>query len=212
MQQAPRRHKSIEILCCEWQDRFLRLAVLIAATAVVTPFARAADNWNVEGANGVLHIRGELTESACRLDMQSARQDVWLGVTGAGRLQRVGDRATPVAVRLTLRDCLRSASRLRDARTGNLLWSASRPAVSVSFVAAADVDNPRLIAVRGVSGLALRLTDEELRDVRLGSRGAPLLLAPGQNELIYTVTPQRTGASLQPGSYWAQVDFRLDYD
>lgn len=212
MQQAPRRHKSIELPCREWQDRLLRLAVLIGVMVVVTPFARAADNWNVEGANGVLHVRGELVESACRLDMQSARQDVWLGVTGTGHLQRVGDRGIPVAVRLTLRDCSRGTSDSRDARTGNLLWSAVQPAVSVSFVAPADADNPQLIAVRGVSGLALRLTDEAQRDVRLGSRGAPLLLTPGQNELVYIVTPERTGASLQPGAYWAQVDVRLNYD
>lgn len=212
MQQAPRRFKFADLPSREWQHRLLRLTVLIGAIVMLTPFAKAVDNWNVEGANGVLHVRGELTESACRLDMQSVRQDVWLGRIGTGRLRRVGDRGTPVAVRLTLRDCLRSASRNRDARTGNLLWSASQPAVSVSFVAPADADNPQLVSVRGVSGLALRLTDEAQRDVHLGSRGAPLLLTPGQNELTYTVTPERTGAFLQPGAYWAQVDFRLDYD
>lgn len=43
------------------------------------PAAQAVDNWDVEGASGVLEIRGALTESACRLEMDSARQEVWLG-------------------------------------------------------------------------------------------------------------------------------------
>ncbi|AZC90139.1 MrfE [Pseudomonas chlororaphis subsp. piscium] len=212
MHQMSRRHKSIEVPGSDWRHRLLRLTLLIGAMAMLAPTARATDNWNVDGANGVLRVRGELTESACRLDMQSARQDVWLGAAGTGHLQRAGDRATPVVVRLMLHDCSRGASLNRDARTGNRLWSASQPAVSVSFVASADADNPQLVAVRGVSGLALRLTDEAQRDVRLGSRGAPLLLTPGQNELVYTVTPERTRAPLLPGSYWAQVDFRLDYE
>ncbi|WP_368045634.1 fimbrial protein, partial [Escherichia coli] len=61
-------------------------------------------------------------------------------------------------------------------------------------------------------GLALRLLDDAGQDIRLGSRGQPLLLTPGQNSLIYTVRPERTAAMLNPGAYTATVDFRLSYD
>ncbi|WP_028127826.1 fimbrial protein [Serratia marcescens] len=97
------------------------------------PSTQAADNWQVDGAHGVLHVRGELTESACRLEMASAYQAVSLG-------NRHG------------------------------------------------------------------------HDVRLGSRGAPLALAVGQQALNYTVTPERTRAPLVPGAYAAVVDFQLSYD
>ncbi|ATM79170.1 fimbrial protein [Serratia fonticola] len=186
--------------------------VVIGSMLALMPEAGAADNWNVDGANGVLHVRGALTESACRLEMTSAYQDVWLGETGTARLAQIGAQGTPVAVRLRLQDCLRTPANNRDERNGNLLWSAHQPAVSLSFVAPADADNPQLIAVRGASGVALRMVDQLGRDIRLGSRGAPLMLAVGQDQLDYVVKLERTRAPLQAGAYSAHVDFRLNYD
>ena len=190
----------------------LMVPVVVGSLWALMPEACAADNWNVDGANGVLHVRGALTESACRLEMTSVYQDVWLGETGTARLAEVGAQGTPVAVQLRLQDCLRAPANNRDNRSGNLLWSAHQPAVSLSFVAPADADNPQLIAVRGASGFALRMVDTLGRDIRLGSRGAPLMLAVGQDQLDYIVTPERTRAPLQAGAYSAYVDFRLNYD
>ncbi|MDQ9127202.1 fimbrial protein [Serratia fonticola] len=190
----------------------LMVPVVIGSMLALMPEAGAADNWNVDGANGVLHVRGALTESACRLEMTSAYQDVWLGETGTARLAQIGAQGTPVAVRLRLQDCLRTPANNRDERNGNLLWSAHQPAVSLSFVAPADADNPQLIALRGASGVALRMVDQLGRDIRLGSRGAPLMLAVGQDQLDYVVKLERTRAPLQAGAYSAHVDFRLNYD
>lgn len=177
------------------------------------PGAQAkADNWDVEGANGSLYVHGALTESACRLDMTSAHQDVALGEVGTGRLQTMGARGEPVRVELRLTDCLRSPAGSRDARTGGLTWADNQPAVTVSFNATRDADNPQLVKAQGVSGLGLRLESAQGEDVRLGSRGKPLLLTPGQNTLSYTVTPERTPAPLMAGSYRAVVDFHLSYD
>ncbi|CAI1165036.1 PAP fimbrial minor pilin protein precursor [Serratia entomophila] len=173
---------------------------------------QVADNWYTDGANGVLQVRGALTESACRLEMESAWQDISLGETGTGRLQNVGDRGTPVAFELLLRDCLRSPAGSRDSRSGTLVWADNQPAVTVTFRAVQDADNPQLVKAQGVSGLGLRLTDPNGRDVRLGSRGEPLLLTPGQNALSYTVVPERTPAPLVAGAYRAAVDFQLNYD
>lgn len=69
--------------------------VLMAPLSLVAllwmlPAAQAADNWDVEGVNGVLHIRGALTESACRLEMDSARQDIRLGEVATGWLKQIG--------------------------------------------------------------------------------------------------------------------------
>ncbi|HHK8152454.1 TPA: fimbrial protein [Serratia marcescens] len=186
--------------------------VVIGSMLALMPEACAADNGNVDGANGVLHVRGALTESACRLDMASTYQDVWLGETGTARLAQVGAQGTPVRVQLRLQDCLRSPANNRDDSSGNRLWNAHQPAVSVSFIAPADADNPQLIAVRGASGLALRMQDPLGRDIRLGSRGAPLMLAVGQDTLEYVITPERTRTPLLAGAYLAHVDFRLNYD
>lgn len=190
----------------------LMVPVVIASMMALMPDAQAGDNAGVDGANGVLHVHGALTESACRLEMTSAYQDVSLGEIGTARLAQVGAQGTPVTVQLHLRDCLRSPANNRDERNGNLLWSAHQPAVSLSFVAPADVDNPQLVKVRGASGLALRMNDTFGRDIRLGSRGAPLMLAVGQDTLDYIVTPERTRAPLQAGAYSAQLNFRLNYE
>lgn len=190
----------------------LMVPLVLGSIMALLPEAKAADNWNVDGANGVLHVHGALTESACRLEMTSAYQDVWLGETGTARMAEIGAQGTPVAVKLRLRDCLRSPANNHDDRNGNLLWSTQQPAVSVSFSAPADVNNPQLISVRGASGIALRMKDALGRDIRLGSRGAPLMLAAGQDALDYVVTPERTRAPLQAGAYSAHVDFRLNYD
>ncbi len=173
---------------------------------------QVVDNWYTDGANGVLQVRGALTESACRLEMASAWQDISLGEIGTGRLQNVGDRGTPVAFELLLRDCLRSPAGSRDSRSGALTWANDQPAVTVTFRAVQDADNPQLVKVQGVSGLGLRLTDGRGQDVRLGSRGEPLLLTPGQNTLSYTVAPERMATILAAGAYRATVDFSLSYD
>ncbi|CAI1890174.1 MULTISPECIES: fimbrial protein [Serratia] len=191
----------------------LMLPIVLASLLALLPKGYAAvDNGNVDGANGVLHVRGALTESACRLDMASAWQTVNLGEIGTGRLQQVGDRGAPVKVQLRLQDCLRSPANNRDTRTGNLLWAPTQPAVSVSFIAPADLNSPELAAVRGAQGLGLRLLDDQGRDVRLGERGAPLFLAAGQNQLNYSVMPERTRLPLQAGAYSALINIRFNYD
>ncbi|AXK22115.1 PAP fimbrial minor pilin protein precursor [Serratia marcescens] len=192
----------------------LMAPVTLGAMLWLLPAAQGqvADNWYTDGANGVLQVRGALTESACRLEMASAWQDISLGEIGTGRLQNVGDRGAPVAFELLLRDCLRSPAGSRDSRSGALVWADNQPAVSVSFRAVQDADNPQLVKAQGIAGLGLRLEDARGQDVRLGSRGEPMLLTPGQNTLSYTVAPERTAANLVAGSYRATLDFSLSYD
>ena len=201
---------------CRYYGTLGALAVMVpltlGAVLMLLPPSHAADNWDVDGANGTLYVHGALTESACRLEMNSAHQDIWLGETGTARLEALGDQGTPVAFELRLKDCLRTPASLRDSRSGALTWAAIQPAVSVSFRAPADMDSPQLVKVQGVSGLGLRLQDSRGQDVRLGSRGEPLFLTPGQSSLTYTVMPERTKAPLIAGAYRAAVDFQLSYD
>ncbi|MFZ4835157.1 fimbrial protein [Rouxiella sp. Mn2063] len=187
------------------------IAALICTIYSIFPCSYAANHIEDDSNSGVLHVHGALMESACRLNMASEWQDINLGEIGTARLAHIGDQGYPVVVQLYLRDCQRTGGQY-DERTGNFVWAAYQPAVSVSFTAVADVDNPQLIQVKGSSGLALRLTDKYGRDVRLGSRGEPLLLIPGQDALTYHIIPERTRAPLRAGTYSALVNFRLNYE
>lgn len=166
----------------------------------------------VDGNYGLLHVRGALTESACRLAMDSAWQEVDMGTTATGLLKKPGDQGTPVRVEIRLEDCLPSPTSVRDAWSGDLLWSRDQPSVTVSFVAPGELFNPGLIRVTGASGLALRLTDRLQRAVRLNGEGHPLLLEPGGNTLFYYIAPERTAAPLVAGAWQALIHFRLNYD
>lgn len=190
----------------------MMVPVILGTIVMLMPPSHAADNEEVDGANGTLYVYGALTESACRLEMSSARQDVRLGETGTASLATLGAQGIPVAVELHLRDCLRSPASQRDRRTGALTSAPNQPAVTVSFSAPSDPDDPQLVRAQGVSGLGLRLLDIRGQDVRLGSRGEPLLLTPGQSSLTYTVRAERTKAPLVTGAYRAAVDFQLNYD
>lgn len=210
--QAPRRATELKYYATLGGLALMAPLTLGAILWLLPPAQAAVNNWDVDGANGSLYVYGALTESACRLDMTSAHQDVALGEVGTGRLQTIGARGEPVRVELRLTDCLRSPAGSRDVRTGGLTWANNQPAVTVSFNATRDADNPQLVKAQGVSGLGLRLENAQGDDVRLGSRGKPLLLTPGQNTLSYTVAPERTPAPLMAGSYRAVVDFHLSYD
>ncbi|CRM77087.1 MULTISPECIES: fimbrial protein [Pseudomonas] len=171
--------------------------------------AQAAD---VEGMNGMLNISGTMHETPCSLEMTSLHQTIDLGAVSASQLQRPGDQARPVAFEVRFTDCHRTAGSIRSERTGNLAWSAFQPVLSVTFLAPADADDPRLVKVQGVSGMGLHLTDALGRDVQLGFRGEPLFLPLGSNTQVWTVRPTRTSASLTSGAFRAVVDFRLNYE
>jgi len=174
--------------------------------------AQAADEEDVEGMSGMLNVLGSMHESPCSLEMTSLHQTVDLESVSTSQLQRPGDQATPKAFQLRFTDCLRTAGRIRNERTGNLTWSAYQPVLSVTFEAPADADDPRLVRVQGITGMGLQLTDALGRDVQLGSRGQPLFLPVGRNTQTWHVRPTRTAAPLTSGAFRAVVDFRLTYE
>ncbi|MBH3264206.1 type 1 fimbrial protein [Serratia marcescens] len=158
---------------CNSQERgaLTRRAGQAALLALVLLTNRAES-----GNHGMLFVHGALTEGACRLEMSSAYQDIWLGETTTSSLAVPGNRTQPVAFQLRLRDCTRMGAAIRDTRLG------------------------------------YRLLDADNRDVRLGSRSRPQLLALGDNGLQFYVMAERTRAPLLAGAYRAAIDFRLNYD
>ncbi|WP_226475683.1 fimbrial protein [Pseudomonas sp. MWU16-30323] len=173
--------------------------------------AHALDEGDIEGMAGMLNIIGSMHEMPCSLEMTSLHQTIDLGDISASQLRRPGDQATSRPFQLRFQDCQRTAGSIASERTGNLTWSAHQPVLSVAFIAPADADDPRLVKVQGITGMGLRLTDAEGRDVQLGSRGEPLFLPLGGNTQTWHVQPTRTSAPLTSGAFRAVVDFRLNY-
>lgn len=193
----------------------MKKALLFCSTmlCVAPPLLAAnSDNWQVEGLHGEIHVRGTLTEAPCTLDMASAWQEVSLGDVPAYHLRKPGNQAEPVPFTLLFRDCIRSQGVLYDQRTDTPTWSEMQPIVTVSFVAPADTYFPEMLAVSGISGLALKVTDQQKNTIRLGSRGRPQFLEFPQGQLTYYVTPVRTPEKLSEGHFRAVMDFRVNYD
>jgi len=73
-------------------------AVLLCIACGLSLSTYAEKNRGVDDSNnGVLRIHGILAESACRLEMASAWQDIDLGEIGTARLAHVGKQGTPVS-------------------------------------------------------------------------------------------------------------------
>ncbi|EJD6584526.1 type 1 fimbrial protein [Providencia rettgeri] len=169
------------------------------------------DNWDVDGANGSIYVHGALTESACRLAMSSAYQTVDLGNLGTGQLQKVNQAGNRIPVNLVLEDCMSGENRSRN-KLGNLLWSQDMPAIKIRFLSPSDAQDPRLAAVTGIQGMGLRISDGMYNPIHLGQYSTPQLISPGQNKLTYYITPVRTTAGLNAGSYSALIRFQVSYD
>lgn len=186
--------------------------LVIICLLLVSSFAWAKSLSEVNGESGVLHITGALTQGACRLEMQSAWQQVELGTVTTGDFTSVGQRGTAVPFQLVLRDCLLNGGRQQDPIKRGTVWDNLQPVVSVSFVAPADIYTPSLVKVDGAGGIGLRLLDSLQRDVRLGNRSEPLFVSPYHDVLTWYVVPERTSAPLVAGAFTATVNFRLNYD
>lgn len=186
--------------------------VVSAVVMLASMEAGAASLESVDGEHGTLTVTGELVDSPCRLSMETRDQSIDLGTLASADLAYPGARSQPVRFALRLEGCLVASGHLRDAQTDATTRGENQPVVDVGFTAPADFSDPSLMKLAGVEGIALRLTDSRNRDVRLGSRGVPQLLTPGDNSLAWTVVAERTPGGLVPGAFRAVANFRMSYD
>ncbi|MFU2317534.1 fimbrial protein [Rahnella sp. PCH160] len=63
-----------------------------------------------------------------------------------------------------------------------------------------------------MSGVGLRILDEQGRQIMPGQRHQPQFSTGGGNTLVYNVIPVRTRAPLTTGRFQATVDFRMNYE
>ncbi|KLN98293.1 fimbrial protein [Moellerella wisconsensis] len=175
-------------------------------------FYRPDGNWNVEGANGQLYVFGALTESPCRIAMESSYQSVDMGNIETATLKNIGSRGQAVPFHIQLLDCIETPTDLIDRRTDTRVWSSLQPGVKVRFLASSVPFYPQLIRVTGAQGFGLQLSDADGRIIPLGEDSFPRLLTPGQDNLTYFITPVRVSHKLLPDAYHALISFELIYD
>ncbi|MCS3433875.1 fimbrial protein [Klebsiella sp. BIGb0407] len=203
-------------MLCYWQALLLGSTLVcslnVTATDENSRLYRPVDNWNVDGANGVLYVSGSLTESPCRLSMTSAYQAVDLGNTETANLPRVGSKGQPIPFQIELQDCMQMQSNLKNLQTGQVAWSPTQPAVKIRFVAPSVPFMPQFARVMGVQGLGLELSTGQGQPLTLDKESNPLLIDSGQNVLTYYVTPVRTAEIMQPGAYSALISFEMLYE
>lgn len=173
---------------------------------------RPVDNFQVDGANGVLYVSGSLTESPCRLAMTSAYQSVALGNAETADFPSVGAKGQAIPFRIELKDCIEMNTQLTNEQTGQTAWSSTQPAVKIRFVAPTVPMMPQLARVEGVQGLGLEIQTAAGETLPLSRQSNPVLLPSGQEVLVYYVRPVRTAEALQPGAYSALVAFEMLYE
>ncbi|WP_368909311.1 fimbrial protein [Proteus penneri] len=188
------------------------VTILSLSTCILAqPVYAVNENSSVDGLYGVIYVHGILTESACRLDMNSLYQTIDLGTFNTGQLIREGH-GNPVAIHLKLRDCIRSPAIGEDKWTSTKIWDPSQPSVTVKFSGVTSIESPTLLHVNGVSGMGLKISNEQGQDVRIGSGTAPLSTVSRNGVLTYYVTPQKTGHVIKGGIFSTQINFQLNYD
>lgn len=171
---------------------------------------RPTDNWNVDGQHGVAYVKGSLTESPCRLAMDSSYQTVDMGNLDTGTLQHNG-KGTSIPFHIELEDCLETATQLENVQKGMVAWSSTQPAVKIRFIAPVVPLMPDFAQVNGAQGLGLALSTSGGALLPLRQESEPQLLPSGQSTLTYYVTPVRTGL-LVPGTYSALIAFEMIYE
>lgn len=193
--------------------RYLSIMLALSGLALSGALAAAPqDTQGIDGNVGLLAVHGTLMQSACRLDLSSARQLVELGTLSTRTFARYGMRGTPVAVDITLRDCLASETRSLDNWQGNTLAGYQQVSFSWNIIAPVEPENAQLIKVVGALGIALEISDSQHQVLTPGAVGKYDVLSPEQNSLTLYITPQRTSAPLVPGEFYSRVYFNLKYD
>ncbi|EMF0917022.1 MULTISPECIES: fimbrial protein [Providencia] len=177
-----------------------------------TQLYNSANNWDVDGQQGVLYVRGSLSESPCRLAMTSEYQSIDMGNFETAQLNRIGAKGRAVPFQIELLDCISHPTSLLDEKTGQTAWSHSQPAVKIRFVAPSTNEMPNLALVEGAKGFGLQLSNASGTVLSLGEESPPVLLPSGQRQLTYTITPVRTGSLLIAGAYHAVISFQMLYE
>lgn len=190
-------------------NSMMKHTALVSLLLALAGYATADEQPLVD--TGMLYVHGDLQENTCRLTMDSAWQEVDLGSTAHADVNLVGKAARPVTVTLYLEDCPVLGSWSQNITLMTTTVSSMQPPYKARFVARADDSNPDLVKVTGASGIGLRIRDSHGKPVAFSRISDAVLLSPGQNQVTFTLAPERTAAPFVAGPYHALINFSMIY-
>lgn len=185
--------------------------MLATGMLLVMSGAANADDEKPLVDTGTLYVHGDLQENTCRMTMDSAWQDVDLGSTSRADVNMMGKAAAPVKVNIYLHDCPELANWSTNITSMTTTISSLQPPYKARFMAVQDDNNPALIKVTGASGIGLRLRNSQGETVMLSRNSDSILLNPGQDQVTFTLQPERTAAPFVAGPYHALINFSMIY-
>ncbi|EOC0416708.1 type 1 fimbrial protein [Cronobacter malonaticus] len=188
------------------------ISKLLALSLLLVLSGGAAADEISQVDTGALYVHGVLQDNTCRMDMDSAWQEVDLGTASRGDFNLVGKAARPVTVKIYLRDCPELVSWSTNITPMTTTASTLQPSYKARFTGVADELNPELIKVTGASGIGLRLRDSRGKSVVLSRTGDTVLLSPGQDQVAFTLAAERNGAVFTPGPYHSVINFSMIYE
>ncbi len=200
-------------LCQKYIIGSLCFAVALTAVANDNPYLfRPTDGWEVDGQHGVIHVSGSLTENPCELSMESSNQSVSIGNIPFSKLNNSKQSIQPVPFKIELLNCLQVQTELQNFQTGQSVWSSTQPAVKIKFLAVSVPENPNIISINGAHGFGLQIANPAGQILPIGKESNLMLIASGQNKLMYYISVIRTSGPLIPGKFSALIAFEMLYD
>lgn len=182
---------------------------LILIAVLFSSFCVAEDI--VDGENGTLNVYGTLVENTCHLSLDSAWQDIDMGVITRSDVKNIGSIGPETTLKIHLDDCPEITSWSSNITPMTHTVSTMQPAYQASFYSVADEKNPALIKVYGVTGVGLLLRDNQGKAINISRESNSILIPQGQSELIYTIQPVRDSGKFVAGSFHSLLNFSINY-
>lgn len=200
------KHLNNKVVSCYYTMCLMAVSCLVSAAPAVQ------DTWQMDGEHGQIVVNGLLSEGACRLDLNSALQQIDLGILNPADLIEPGSETIPVRFSIRLTDCYRSYKDQSVMPGRNNLFSYIEPLATVSFSGLADDDYPSLLKVQGVKGIALKVSDKDMKMVPLNQQGRKYFISHKTERFDYFVSAVKTKPHLVFGEFWAVASFKVDYE
>ncbi|CDG13950.1 fimbrial protein [Serratia bockelmannii] len=160
---------------------------------VASALACAAISSSAFASDGVINFTGKIIDNAC---VVNPTLNVQMGDVAAAAFKNVGDESGARKFDLELKDC-----------------PANLSSAKVTLDGAADDNNTELFKLNdgGATGLALRITGLDGKDVIPGGSSAEAKLAEGDNVLPFTAAYKSTD-KVTAGDANATIQFSVAYN
>ncbi|HIF2548598.1 TPA: fimbrial protein [Salmonella enterica] len=148
------------------------------------------------GNHGVIHFKGEITDSPCSLDADSADQTVDLGQVSSSKLKD-GGTSDATFFNIVLKDCDVDSV----GKTVSATWSGI-----------ADASLPTAWGISGeATGAGIVLHDNSEQTINVGDTVSLGEIAKGDNTIVMSAFLKGDGQTIVPGTFESAANFQLSY-